>query len=76
MVRILLQGCACVGVTAVCVRLCKGVCVCVCTGGAYIAAEGCVCACMRVRLSGQLLDCTTEWIVLLLYCYCGLNHIT
>ena len=51
MVRILLQGCACVGVTAVCVRLCKEVCVCVCTGGAYIAAEGCVCACMRVRLS-------------------------
>ena len=30
MVRILLQGCACVGVTAVCVRLCRGVCVCVC----------------------------------------------
>ena len=28
-VRILLQGCACVGVTAVCVRACRGVCVCV-----------------------------------------------
>ena len=76
MVHILLQRCVCVGVTAVCVRVCRGVCVCMCTGGAYIAMEGCVCACMRVRLSVQLLDCTAESIVLLLYCYCGWNHIT
>ena len=53
MVLILLQWCACVGVIAMCVRVCRGVCVCVCTGGAYIAAEECVCACMRVGLSVQ-----------------------
>ena len=44
--------------------VCKGVQgsvrVCVCTGGAYIAAKGCVCACMRVRLSVQWLDCTVQ----------------
>ena len=51
MVHILLQGSACVGVIAVCVRVCRGVCVCVYTGGAYNAAEGCVCAYIRVRLS-------------------------
>ena len=53
MVRTLLQRCACVGVTTVCVRVRRGVCVSVCIGGAYIAAEGCVCACMKVGLSVQ-----------------------
>ena len=30
MMCILLQGCVCVGVIAVCERVCRGVCVCVC----------------------------------------------
>ena len=41
----------CVGVITMCVKVCRGVCVCVCTGGAYVAAEGCMCACMGVHLS-------------------------
>ena len=42
MVPIYLLGCECVGVTIVCVRMCRGVYVCV-QGGADIAARGCVC---------------------------------
>ena len=53
MVRTLLQQYACVGVTTVCVRVRRGVCVSMCIDGAYIAAKGCVCACMRVGLSVQ-----------------------
>ena len=46
----------CVGVTTVCVRVCRGVCVWVCTGGAGIAARVYMCACMWVRGSVQWLD--------------------
>ena len=53
MVRTLLQRYACVGVTTMCVRVRRGVCVSVFIDGAYIATKGCVCACMRVGLSVQ-----------------------
>ena len=46
----------CVGVKAVCVRVCRGVCAWVCIGGARITAGVCVCACMWVRGSMQWLD--------------------
>ena len=53
MARTLLQRYACEGVTTVCVRVRRGMCVSVCIDGAYIAAKGCVCAYMRVGLSVQ-----------------------
>ena len=41
------------GKAAVCVRVCRGLCVWVCTGGAGIAVGVCVCACMLVIGSVQ-----------------------
>ena len=54
----------CVGVTAVCVRVCGRV----CTGGTGTAAGVCMCAWMLVHGNVQWLDCTVDK----LYCYCGL----
>ena len=39
----------CVGVKAVCVKVCRGVCVWVCIGSASIAAGVCMCAGMWAR---------------------------
>ena len=45
-----------VGKATVCVRVCRGLCVWVCTSGAGIATRVCVCACMWVHRSVQWLD--------------------
>ena len=50
----------CVGVKAVCVKVCRGVCVWVCIGSASIAAGVCMCAGMWARGSMQWLDCTAD----------------
>ena len=65
MMCILLQGCVCVGVIAVCERVCRGVCVCVCVHKWCVyCCEG-VCVCLHEGASECAVTglISAEWIV-------------